>query len=244
MKSKTIIIVFITLLFVRCSNKPDLTGFLNYQRFDEFALKGVNKIDSSVIANANYVSIKDFGDSIKVYSHLKQKFYNYYKNNGYWISKQKYYDDIEVDTCYIIKYIFNDTVVDQRYYISATKSYNSNKSDFIVRTKNVDWSLSLNTVGNLSFETIRNIISDVVNNNIDKNHYILDTGSHFFKISIMNEKIYQYVLPENYIEGLPEICGYSIDQLSTILNLKIDTINSFIFYNTVRLDSISEYYLE
>ncbi|MDR3652964.1 MAG: hypothetical protein P4L34_08345 [Paludibacter sp.] len=115
-----ITIIFSICLFTCCTQIPQ--GYVKYQSFDIFALKGYGTGQ----LKEPYVAVKNGKDTISVliYEKLKKKILIEYINYGdYWYNfrkeQLKYDPKCECDTAphYIESFIYNDTIMEYSYYL-------------------------------------------------------------------------------------------------------------------------------
>ena len=181
------------LLLTGCSDKPNLSGYTPYRTFDEYSLKGIGKL-THVKNRTDYVSIKNFGDSIKVYSHSAEKMFTYVKKDRYWLSKktEPLYPHSKNEDLSTRKYIFNDTIVIQRdaKYLSG----DIKNGGITFRTHINELSFGINRTGVLSYSIIQEILHQLRDNTFEHGkYYVEDTsvGSYLNK-EIRGDKLYFY----------------------------------------------------
>lgn len=114
----TIIVSF--LLFLGCNRLPK--GYIKYQTFDEYKLKGVRYGNAEI--KEPFVGVKVEKDSISVLiceSFKKQILLKYINYGDYWFNLKKiqepYYPELKLDTTphYTERFIYNDTIMEYGY---------------------------------------------------------------------------------------------------------------------------------
>jgi len=146
MRKMKIIIIFSIVLFAGCNRIPE--GYVKYQSFDEFTLKGYGTGQ----LKEPYVAVKNGKDTISVLicEKLKKQILIEYINYGdYWYKLKKeqlkYDPKCECDTTphYIESFIYNDTIMEYSYYLKDSIEKSNELLKFST-TKNEIW-LILNT---------------------------------------------------------------------------------------------------
>ena len=144
MKKVKIIIIFSICLLTSCTQIPE--GYMKYQSFDEFALKGYGAGQ----LKEPYVAVKNGKDTISVLicEKLKKEILIEYINYGdYWYNfkkEQKEYDPkCECDTTphFTESFIYNDTIMEYSYYLKSSIEKLNELLKFST-TKNEIWLLS------------------------------------------------------------------------------------------------------
>ena len=144
MRKVKVTIIFLICLLTCCTQIPE--GYVKYQSFDEFALKGYGAGQ----LKEPYVAVKNGKDTIFVliYERLHKETLIKYVNHGdYWYNlkrEQKKYDPkCECDTTphFTESFIYNDTIMEYSYYLKGGIEKLNELLKFST-TKNEIWLLS------------------------------------------------------------------------------------------------------
>jgi len=127
MRKLNITIIVAILLFANCKRLPK--GYIKYQTFDEFSLKGINFKDS--IIKEPFVGVKEENKVISVIiceRFKKRILLKYYEKGDYWYNLRKeqlpYFPGVKNDTTphYIERFLYNDTIMEYSYYLKNGKT--------------------------------------------------------------------------------------------------------------------------
>ena len=122
MKRLQITIIVSFFLFSGCNRLP--AGYIKYQTFDEYALKGVRYGNQEI--KEPFVGVKVERDIISVLicdKYNSRILFKYLKHGDFWFNlkkfQQEYDPNCHCDTTphYTERYIYNDTIMEYEYYL-------------------------------------------------------------------------------------------------------------------------------
>lgn len=111
-----------------CETKTIPNGYVKFQTFDEYTLKGVSSSTEKI--KSPFVYIRQVEDTISVIESKENKEYQYTRNKDYWYCFYKKEHETELNykcdstPLYIEKFIFNDTILTLTYYKEGENIFN------------------------------------------------------------------------------------------------------------------------